>query len=89
MVIGVKLRTLDGFPIDDLLRKNGTLKATGGSSNRSYQIGLDLVAANPDKVNKLRTHVFGFNHLDRAIEVLSGKAQDENAINVVVQPTFL
>lgn len=88
MVIGVKLRALDGFPIDSFLYKRGTLKAIGGSSDRSYRLALDLVAANPEAMSKLRTHVFGFDQLGTALDVLMGQVPGEKAINVVVQPTF-
>jgi len=88
MVIGVKLRTLDGFPIDQFLYKRGTLKAVPGSSDRSYRLALDLVASNPEAISKLRTHVFGFDQLGTALDVLTGEVAGENAINVVVQPNF-
>ncbi|WP_455834233.1 zinc-dependent alcohol dehydrogenase [Pseudarthrobacter siccitolerans] len=86
VVIGVKLRTLDGFPIDKLLLKNGTLKACAGSSDRSYRIALDLVSAIPEKVAILRTHVFGFDQLKTAINTLEDRTAGQKAINVVVVP---
>ncbi|KQU52322.1 hypothetical protein ASG84_25040 [Rhodococcus sp. Leaf278] len=88
MVIGVKLRTLDGFPIDQFLYKRGTLKAVPGSTDRSYRLALDLVASNPGVMSKLRTHVFGFDRLGNALDVLKGEVAGENAINVVVTPDF-
>ncbi len=86
VVIGVKLRPLDGFPIDDFLKKRGTLVSPGGSSDRSYRLALNLIATNSAPLQKLRTHVFGFDQLGTAIETLQGKVAGENAINVVLVP---
>ena len=88
VVIGVKNRNLDGFPIDRFMMKQGTLKVWPGSSDRSYRLALDVVASQPEALKLLRTHVFGFDRLGTAIDVLMGNVPGENAINVVVQPTL-
>jgi len=58
-----------------------------GQSNDSFQRAIDLIASRRYPVEKLRTHVYGFDQLGTAIDVLSGNNTTEKAINVVVTPT--
>ena len=87
MAIGIKNRNLDGFPIDRLLMKRVKLQGWVGQSNDSFQRAIDLIASRRYPVQKLRTHVYGFDELGTAIEVLAGKNTTEKAVNVVVTPT--
>lgn len=87
VVIGLKERNLDGFPIDRLLMKRARIQGWVGQSNDSYQRALDLIASRKYPIEKLRTHVYGIDQLDTAINVLAGNVPSEKAINVVVTPT--
>lgn len=89
VVIGLKNRHLDGFPIDMLLAKRARIQGWVGQSNDSYQRAMDLIASGRFPIHKLRTHVFGFDQLERAIDVLSGEVPSEKAVNVVVTPTTM
>lgn len=86
VVIGLKLQALDGFPIDELIYKNGTLRAWAGISDHSFRLALDYIVKNVDSLSRLRTHVFGFDQLDIAIDVLTGQVPGEHALNVVIDP---
>ncbi len=87
VVIGLKNRNLDGFPIDRLLMKRARIVGWVGQSNDSYQRAMDLIASRKFPIEKLRTHVYGFDQLETAIDVLAGDVATEKAINVVVTPT--
>jgi threonine dehydrogenase-like Zn-dependent dehydrogenase len=87
VVIGLKHRNLDGFPVDRMLMKRVTIKGWTGQSNDSYRRALDLIGSRKFPIEKLRTHVYGIDQLDTAMNVLGGKVPSEKAINVVVTPT--
>jgi threonine dehydrogenase-like Zn-dependent dehydrogenase len=87
VAIGIKNRNVDGFPIDRLLMKRIRLQGWVGQSNDSFQRALDLIGSRRYPVEKLRTHVYGFDKLGTAIDVLSGVNTTEKAVNVVVTPT--
>ncbi|WP_455834199.1 zinc-dependent alcohol dehydrogenase [Pseudarthrobacter siccitolerans] len=86
VVIGLKNRNLDGFPIDRLLYKRARIQGWVGQSHDSYLRAIDLIASGQYPVHKLRTHVFGFDQLDKAVNVLSGDVPGEKAVNVVLAP---
>jgi len=88
VVIGTKNRTLDGFPIDDVMNKRVRLQGWAGQSDESFRRAIDLISSGRYPVERLRTHVFGFDEFDRALQVLAGKVVGSEAINVVVTPTF-
>ena len=67
--------------------KRVTIKGWVGQSNDSYQRALDLIASRKYPIEKLRTHVYGIDKLETAIDVLAGDVPSENALNVVVTPT--
>jgi threonine dehydrogenase-like Zn-dependent dehydrogenase len=88
VVIGVKNRNLDNFPVDQLLMKRVRLQGWAGQSNESFQRALNLIASGRYPIHKLRTHVYGFDQLETALNVLAGDVPTENAINVVVTPNM-
>ncbi len=62
-----------------LIYKNGTLRAWAGLSDHSFRLALDYLVKNVDSLSRLRTHVFGFDQLDIAIDVLTGQVPGEHA----------
>ncbi len=85
---GVKTPTMDGFPIGRITTRNITVIGVAGQSNEAYQRAADIVASGALALKRLRTHVFGFDQFDLALDTLLGRVEGEKAINVVVTPTF-
>ncbi|MEU6230415.1 zinc-binding dehydrogenase [Streptomyces sp. NPDC047042] len=85
---GIKGHTLGRFPIDLITVKGIRMIGVLGSSHQAMQMAADLVISRTLPLGELRTHVFGFDEFPRALEVLEGKIPEEQAINVVVTPTF-
>ena len=72
--------------IDRLLYKRARIQGWVGQSHDSYLRAIDLIASGKYPVHKLRTHVFGFDQLDTAVDVLAGDVPGEKAVNVVLAP---
>lgn len=85
---GIKTRAMPDFPIDSVTCKAITIIGSIGSGREAYQRAANLVAEQKFPLSKMRTHVFGFDRLERAIEILAGDDPTEHAINVVVTPTM-
>jgi len=88
VVIGLKMRPLNDFPIDRFLFKRIRMQGWVGQNNDAMQFAADLVASKKYPLHKMRTHVFGFDQLGLAIDTLTGDVPGEKAINVVVTPTM-
>jgi threonine dehydrogenase-like Zn-dependent dehydrogenase len=85
---GHKGAPLDGFPYDSIALKRLRLVGVLGASHEALQMAAGVVSSRTLPISELRTHVFGFDNLPKALDVLQGKVEGENAINVVVTPTF-
>jgi threonine dehydrogenase-like Zn-dependent dehydrogenase len=86
VVGGLKGRSLDGFPIDRATLNALTIRGVRGVGAASYRRAIELIAAARFPLDRLRTHVFSLDQVERAILVLRGDNPAERAINVVVTP---
>lgn len=88
VTVGLKNRDADAFPIDQVTRKNITLRGSAGQSHDAYRRAAELIARGEVDLTPMQTHVFGFDRLARAMQVLVGADSAERGINVVVTPSF-
>lgn len=85
---GIKGRPLTQFPIDAVTTKGIRMIGVLGTSHEAQQMAADLVISGSLPLHELRTHTFGFDQVPLALEVLQGRVEGENAINIVVEPEF-
>jgi threonine dehydrogenase-like Zn-dependent dehydrogenase len=86
VVAGIKATSVD-FPIASLVARNQRLIGVNGQGDEAYRRAAELIAARPVPFERLRTHVFGLDRFEEALDTLTGKVPDAKAINVVVVPT--
>lgn len=86
--IGVKDPTVDGFPIGRITTKNIRVIGAANSSIAAYQTAADMLISGRIKLDSMRTHVFGFDHFEEALDTLEAKIPGTKSVNVVVTPTF-
>jgi alcohol dehydrogenase len=86
--IGVKDPTVDAFPIGRITSKNIRVIGAANSGVAAYRTAADMLISGQVKLDKMRTHVFGFDRFEEALDTLEGRAFEGKGINVVVTPTF-
>lgn len=86
--IGVKDPTVDGFPIGRITSKNIRVIGAANSSIEAYQTAADMLISRRVVIDKMRTHVFGFDRFEEALDTLEAKIPGRKSVNVVVTPTF-
>ncbi|MFI6452034.1 zinc-binding dehydrogenase [Streptosporangium amethystogenes] len=86
-LVGIKGRTMDGFPIDKIGTKSLRIVGSMGTGHDAYRIAAQIIASNRFPLSKMRTHTFGFDQLAEAIRTLKGETE-EKSINIVITPTF-
>lgn len=86
-VVGMKLRNIPEFPIDQVTFKSLRILGCFGQGHDAYSRAAEFVSTTDLPLHKMRTHVFGFDRLDEAIALVRGERPEEKSINVVVTPT--
>lgn len=86
VTVGIKTRNMDDFPIDKVTLKGLRVLGSLGQSDEAYTRAAELVTSMEFPLNRMRTHVFGFDRLEEAIELLRGSNPDDRPINLVVVP---
>jgi threonine dehydrogenase-like Zn-dependent dehydrogenase len=86
--IGVKNPTVDGFPIGRITTKNIRVIGAANSSIAAYQTAADMLISRRVVLDRMRTHVFGFDRFEEALDTLEAKIPGTKSVNVVVTPTF-
>ena len=90
IIAGVKGsgRTIPNLVSDKILIKELTIKGVWSQDLRAFEPALKLIESRKYPLEKMHTHTFGLNNVDRAIRTLAGRIEGENAIHVSVTPTF-
>ena len=90
IIAGVKGsgRTIPNLVSDKILIKELTIKGVWSQDLRAFEPALRLIESRKYPLEKMHTHTFGLNDVDRAIRTLAGRVEGENAIHVSVTPTF-
>lgn len=86
--IGVKDPIVDGFPIGRITSKNIRVIGAANSSIAAYQTAADMLISGAVSLDKMRTHVFGFDRFEEALDTLEARIPGVKSVNVVVTPTF-
>jgi threonine dehydrogenase-like Zn-dependent dehydrogenase len=81
---GIKRQPLDGFPIDELTRKEITLKGVLGTGADHYRRAVEIIANSPRPLEKLQTHIVPMEQVEYAISLLAGDIPDEQPIAIVI-----
>lgn len=71
---------------DKILTKELTIKGVWSQDLRAFEPALRLIESRKYPLEKMHTHTFGLNEVDRAIRTLAGRVAGENAIHVSVAP---
>ncbi len=88
VTVGLKTQPVPDFPIDRVTLKNITIVGSKGQTPDAYSRAAALIISDEIPLGRMRTHVFGFDQLERAISVLRGDDPTQSAINIVITPTF-
>lgn len=85
--IAMKSATMDGFPIGRITSKNIRVIGAANTTVEAYRTAVEMLVSGRVQLDRMRTHVFGFDRFEEALDTLQGKYPDEKSINVVVTPT--
>lgn len=85
MVVQGELAAFPDFPMKKLTEKAITLKSARGHSYRSCELALEQLASHRFPLERLGTHTFGLQDVDRAIRAVGGEGA-EGAVHVSLLP---
>jgi threonine dehydrogenase-like Zn-dependent dehydrogenase len=85
MVIQGELAAFPDFPIKKMTEKAITIKSARGHSFRACELALKQLASHRFALERLTTHTFGLDDVDRAIKCVGGQA-DSGVIHVSLMP---
>lgn len=82
VLAGLKMKPVDGVPIDDAIQKGISLRGVLGMSATAHRRAVEMIASRQVPVERLRTHTFDYREAVRAIDTLSGAVPGDGVINV-------
>jgi threonine dehydrogenase-like Zn-dependent dehydrogenase len=82
---GLKAKNADDFPIDQAIMKGVRMLGVLGMTPEAYRRSIAMIAAGRAPVDRMRTHVFDYHEGMKAVDTLSGRIPDQEAINVVLR----
>jgi threonine dehydrogenase-like Zn-dependent dehydrogenase len=85
MVIQGELAAFPDFPIKKMTEKAITIRSARGHSYRACELALEQLASKRFPLERLTTHTFGLEEVDRAIRYVGGEG-DEGVIHVSLLP---
>jgi len=86
LLIQGELAAFPDFPVKRLTEKAITIKSARGHSYRACELALQQLASGRFPLQRLSTHRFGLDQVDRAIRALAGDTEDENVIHISLMP---
>jgi threonine dehydrogenase-like Zn-dependent dehydrogenase len=86
LLVQGELAAFPDFPIKRLTEKAITIKSARGHSYRACELALQQLASGRFPLQRLSTHKFGLDQVDRAIRALAGDTEDENVIHISLMP---
>lgn len=78
--------TIPNLVADTLLAKELTIKGVWSQDLRAFEPALKLIESRKYPLEKMHTHTFALNDVDRAVRTLAGRVEGQNAIHVSVDP---
>jgi threonine dehydrogenase-like Zn-dependent dehydrogenase len=85
LVVQGELDSFPDFPLKKLTEKAITIKSARGHSYRACELAVEAAASHRFPLERLTTHTFGLDDVDRAIRAVGGEV-DEDVIHVSVLP---
>lgn len=85
MVIQGELAAFPDFPVKKVTEKAITIKSARGHSYRSCELALAQLASGRFPLERLTTHTFGLDDVDRAIRAVGGEVE-EDVVHVSLLP---
>ncbi|QIV79978.1 zinc-dependent alcohol dehydrogenase [Mycolicibacterium frederiksbergense] len=86
LLIQGELAAFPDFPIKKLTEKAITIKSARGHSYRACELALAQLASRRFPLERLSTHKFGLDQVDRAIRALAGDTEDSDVIHISLMP---
>jgi threonine dehydrogenase-like Zn-dependent dehydrogenase len=86
LLIQGELAAFPDFPVKLLTEKAITIKSARGHSYRSCELALEQLASGRFPLERLSTHRFALDQVDRAIRALAGETEDEDVIHISLMP---
>lgn len=84
IVVQGEMATFPDFPIKAVTEKAITVKSARGHSYRACELALAQLASHRFPLERLTTHTFGLDEVDRAIRAVGG--EDEGVVHVSLLP---
>ncbi len=85
MLIQGELAAFPDFPVKKVTEKAITIKSARGHSYRACDLALEQLASGRFPLERLSTHKFGLEDVDRAIRFLGGEG-DDDVIHISLMP---
>jgi threonine dehydrogenase-like Zn-dependent dehydrogenase len=85
MVIQGEVAAFPDFPVKKVTEKAITIKSARGHSYRSCELALAQLASGRFPLDRLTTHTFGLDDVDRAIRAVGGEVE-EDVVHVSLLP---
>jgi threonine dehydrogenase-like Zn-dependent dehydrogenase len=85
MLIQGELAAFPDFPVKKVTEKAITIKSARGHSYRACELALEQLASGRFPLERLSTHKFGLEDVDRAIRFLGGEG-DDDVIHISLMP---
>ncbi|HEY6533435.1 MAG TPA: zinc-binding dehydrogenase [Acidimicrobiales bacterium] len=86
VLAGTKGTPLDGFPIDQVIRKEVSINGVLGTGADHYRRAIGLIATTSLPLDRIQTHVLPLDQVEHAIQLLSGEATDDHPpLNIVIE----
>jgi threonine dehydrogenase-like Zn-dependent dehydrogenase len=81
---GIKRRPVEAFPIDDMTRKEISLRGVLGTGADHYRRAIDMIAGSRRPLARMQTHTVPLEQLEYGIQLLAGSVPGEEPIAVVI-----
>lgn len=88
LLIQGELAAFPDFPVKKITEKAITIKSARGHSFNACELAVAQLASGRFPLEKLATHRYGIDQVERAIRVLAGDT-DEDAIHISVMPDLI
>jgi threonine dehydrogenase-like Zn-dependent dehydrogenase len=85
MVIQGELAAFPDFPVKKVTEKSITIRSARGHSYRACELAIEQLASRRFPLERLGTHAFGLDEVDRAIRAVGGE-EGEDVVHVSLLP---